>query len=240
MLNKLKKKLRYIAMEIWIPGKGDIEFVLKTRAEAGSVFFIQIGSFDGQTNDPLYGLIKRFNWKGVFVEPMAKPMVKLKRTHRGLGFSFEQSAVNSSNEEKEFYYINNPKADFPKWFNQISALDKKYLMLYKDRIPEIEKHLASKKVKCITFNSLLDKYAIKKVDLLHIDAEGSDFKIIQTIDFNKIKPKLILFEHKSIYLNWVSRYFVSFIQYLKCLRLLKQNGYIFFRQEGDTLAILIS
>ena len=39
-----------------------------------------------------------------------------------------------------------------------------------------------------------------KVDILHIDAEGYDHKIILSTDFDKLipKPKYILYEHKNI------------------------------------------
>lgn len=221
-----------------MPKKGDIEFALKSRAEVGNMYFVQIGSFDGESNDPLRSLIKQFNWSGIFVEPMIGYMNKLKELYKNsAGFQFECSAIGDSNEQKEFYYLNND-SNFPNWFNQISSLDREYLMQYKEQIPDIEKHIASKKVNCITFNALLDKYGVKKIDLLHIDAEGQDFKIIQTLDFGKVKPKLILFEHKSIYLNWIFRYFKSFMAYLRCLKLLKKEGYIFLRQGGDTLALL--
>lgn len=221
-----------------MPKKGDIESALKSRAEVSDMYFVQIGSFDGETNDPLRNLIKQFNWSGVFVEPMADYMNKLKELYKNsVGFQFECSAIGDSNEQKEFYYLNSG-SNLPKWFNQISTLDRDYLMQYREQIPNIEKHIFSKKVNCITFDALLDRYEIKKIDLLHIDAEGQDFKIIQMLDFDKIKPKLILFEHKSIYLNWIFRYFKSFTEYLRCLKLLKKEGYIFLRQNGDTLALL--
>ena len=77
---------------------------------------------------------------------------------------------------------------------------------------------------CITFNDLIKKYKVKKIDLLHIDTEGYDYEILKTLDF-KIKPNMILFEHKNLGKNK-----------RKAWKLLRNKGYKLFKVAGDTLA----
>ena len=35
-------------------------------------------------------------------------------------------------------------------------------------------------------------------DLLHIDAEGSDYEVFKSLNFPLIKPKIIIIEHKHM------------------------------------------
>lgn len=49
-------------------------------------------------------------------------------------------------------------------------------------------------VEAITLNSLLDRFNIKTVDELHIDAEGMDYNIMLSLDIEKYDFKLITCE----------------------------------------------
>lgn len=75
--------------------------------------------------------------------------------------------------------------------------------------------------------NILDKHKINKIDLIHIDAEGFDFKILQQINFEKYMPKLILFEHAHL----------SQEEKQQALLLLKNHDYTLNEYGGDTLAI---
>jgi hypothetical protein len=44
-------------------------------------------------------------------------------------------------------------------------------------------------------NEVFEKYKLKEIDILFIDAEGLDDEIIKTIDFNKYKISRIYFEN---------------------------------------------
>jgi hypothetical protein len=41
---------------------------------------------------------------------------------------------------------------------------------------------------------------VKKNSILHIDAEGFDIEVLNTIDLEKIKPSMIMHEHKHKHL----------------------------------------
>jgi FkbM family methyltransferase len=62
---------------------------------------------------------------------------------------------------------------------------------YKDMIEQIE-------VGCVTFEFLMDQLGITEIDYLKIDAEGLDYDILSTIDFNKFNIKAIRAEHDHI------------------------------------------
>ena len=51
-------------------------------------------------------------------------------------------------------------------------------------------------VEFITFQDLVKKYSINSINKLQIDVEGAEYKIMNSIDYNKIKIKNIFFESK--------------------------------------------
>jgi len=74
------------------------------------------------------------------------------------------------------------------------------------------------RVKCVTLKDLLQKYNIKNIDLLQIDVEGHEYKIIRSIDFNVIRPKIIHYENKHLNID----------DNKECVALLKAKGYTVF------------
>jgi len=58
------------------------------------------------------------------------------------------------------------------------------------------KNYYSRQVRSNSLNNLLKKYSVKntKFEIIDIDAEGSDYKILKSIDFKKYSFKLILIE----------------------------------------------
>jgi len=66
----------------------------------------------------------------------------------------------------------------------------------------------------------------RKIDLLHIDTEGFDYEIIKSIDFTKIKPKIILYEHNHL----------SNEDKKECMEFLKSKKYSILIKIFDTLA----
>ncbi|MDC1044451.1 FkbM family methyltransferase [Candidatus Pelagibacter ubique] len=51
-------------------------------------------------------------------------------------------------------------------------------------------------VQYLTFSDLIEKYSISSIDLLQIDVEGAEFEILNSIDFEKIEIKKVIFEFK--------------------------------------------
>ena len=49
-------------------------------------------------------------------------------------------------------------------------------------------------VPATTLNKLIEKYNITHIDLLYIDTEGNDARIINSLDLTKIKPTTIVYE----------------------------------------------
>jgi hypothetical protein len=78
----------------------------------------------------------------------------------------------------------------------IASLERNHVL--KHLAPEYHNIVESDTVECLTVKELLRRNHIKHVDLLHIDAEGHDWIILQQFDFNLVRPKIVLFEHKHL------------------------------------------
>ncbi len=83
------------------------------------------------------------------------------------------------------------------WASAIGSFDKSHLLNHRSkRFLVSEDDIEEIKIKCLSFESLIKKYAIKSIDRLMLDVEGAEFKILNTIDLKKINISEIFFEKK--------------------------------------------
>lgn len=61
-----------------------------------------------------------------------------------------------------------------------------------------DKHNRAGSVKVTTLSEIVGKYSINKVDLLKIDAEGFDFKVLKGFPFEKLRPAHIICEYEDL------------------------------------------
>jgi FkbM family methyltransferase len=239
LFNKIKKIIKdpkiiilYLNEKIWYFNRIFMnKIILKNyKKNKDNFFFIQIGSNDGKTGDPIYQHVKKYCWKGIFIEPVKYLFEKLKKTYKNQkNVSFENVAISDKNGLRNFYRIEkNNEPNNPVWYDQIGSFDKKVVLKSKNLIPNFNKHFIKEKVKCMTFSNLLKKYKINSLDFLHIDTEGYDYEIIKFIPFKNLKPKMILYEYRHL----------SKKDELKALKLLKKYNYKILILWGDTFAYL--
>jgi hypothetical protein len=58
----------------------------------------------------------------------------------------------------------------------------------------MEQRIQQIEVPCLTFDALLEKHRVQRVDFLNIDAEQNDFEILSMIDFTRWRPNIICVE----------------------------------------------
>ena len=155
-------------------------------------YFVQIGANDGYSFDPINHLIKEYKLKGLCIEPIKDYFTELKTTYKNYSnVSLFNAAITENNGNIEMYKVKSSSHNLPAWTKGIASIDKDH---HKKTNIENE-HIEIEVVESITFKSLINRFKITHIDLLVIDTEGYDFNIIQMIDFHKLKPKIIFFEH---------------------------------------------
>ena len=197
-----------------------------------NVSIVQIGSNDGVHGDPIYKLIrKNTTWKALFVEPIPYLFERLKKNYGSdVRFSFENVAINSGTQQTFYSVKEEAKADLPNlppWYDQLGSFNKENILKHFDGI--LEPYIVEKQLSGLSLDELFYRNEIQEITLLHIDTEGYDWIILSQLNINKIKPKIILFEHK--HLSNSER--VDSVTFLK-------DEYIIYKLGPDFICILKS
>ena len=115
------------------------------------------------------------------------------------------------------------------------------VMLYKHDDPNLsvmattapkgsDKWVKKEVVSALTFDELCDKYNLidKGEIVLQIDIEGAEADLIYSINYPKIRPAHILYEHR----------YMTYNDHLLVNQFLQEKGYKIYRDRWDTLAVL--
>jgi len=179
-------------------------------------FFVQIGAHNGIANDPIRKYVFKYGLKGILLEPQKEIFMSLVENYKEHPqLIFVNAAISDKNETKSLYKIKRHAQNLPKWADQLASFSKQTILSHGDVIPDIASLIEVENVECFSLIALLDHYEIVNVDLLQIDAEGYDYEIIKTIDFGRIKPHIIHFEHKHLNAPDTG----------DCIKFLLKNGY---------------
>ncbi len=186
---------------VLMPKKSYPTFWINRYLKNTPLSIVQIGSNDGVSGDPIFELIKKNSkWKVLFVEPVPYLFSKLKKNYSyDPRFVFENVAINDGTTQV-FYSVqedaNKHIANLPPWYDQLGSFNRDNLTNHLDGI--LAPYIVASNVNGITLDGLFTKNKIIGLDLLHIDTEGYDFKILSQLDLNKYSPTIILFEHKHL------------------------------------------
>jgi FkbM family methyltransferase len=199
------------------------------RNNCPEFFFVQIGGHDGKKYDPIHHYVTSFSWKGIIVEPVAEYFAALKETYKSYAnVVLVKGAICEANGRVTIHKVNPARSDLPAWSKGIASLDADHHK--KSNIPSDA--IVKEEVEGITFDGLLERYRVNHIDLLQIDAEGYDYRIIKSLPFSTVKPRLINFEHR------IDQNVMTTAQLGELTTLLISNGYRIIMQENDCLAYL--
>lgn len=202
------------------------------------VFVLQIGAHDGVSADPVARQIRKYHWRGILVEPQEQAFKQLVASYQEeKHLVFEQLLIGSKNGKAKFYTVRADIPDLPFWVSQSASLDREWMLgalYYWKNVKKIEtipddfdSIIEELTVPEVTFETLLTKHNIEKLDLLAL-ATPDDLKLIKAFPFHQIKPPLICFEYFSIKEREV------------CLRYLQSLGYSVGRFASRAVASLQS
>lgn len=180
--------------------------------------FLQVGAFDGMANDPVHPLVQEFGLRGIIVEPQTKAFEALKRLYADHPqVILVNAAVADANGSRDFYTADSGPI-------QQASFDRVHLL--KHRIPA--DRIVCQKVRCVTITSLLEEHGLNRLDLVQVDAEGYDAEIVRTIDFGRVTPLIIRFEHAHL----------TNADCDACVEMLASHGYRFMTERRDIIAFL--
>jgi len=144
--------------------------------------FIEAGACDGIVNSNTYLMEKSFSWDGLLIEPIKDYFQELKNNRNVMCMNY---ALSSKIDNSVDFLITDSK-------------DLSTLKGYEDSDYHLENRQNHKltKVNTTTLNNLLMELSFPKdIDFLSLDTEGSELEILNTINFEKYKIKIICVEH---------------------------------------------
>jgi FkbM family methyltransferase len=151
-------------------------------------FFIDIGCHHPFKANNTF-LLYKSGWSGINID-LNKISIDLFNVARSRDINI-CAAISNKEGTIEYYLPNN---------NPLSSeitIDKNFSKVLTDIHGNEYQTL---KTKSITWQSIEKQYSslLESVDILKIDIEGSDLKVIKTIDLNKLNPKLLMIEASTI------------------------------------------
>jgi FkbM family methyltransferase len=205
-----------------------LDTIFEMADESTIKSFVQIGANDGIKNDPLYHRILKFGWKGILVEPDMDNFKKLKENYSQLkGLIFENAGIAPEKSEMPFYKIKDITDQEPGWYDQVGSFDKNTFLKNISFGKGLEHRIISESLPVIAFDELLEKNHFGTPDLLHLDTEGFDYRILRSIDFEKYHIRMILFESE-----WMTK-----PELKEIVRLLRNHRYLIVRNGIDYAGI---
>ena len=189
------------------------------------VYFVQIGA-NTKVGYPLELFVKDAHWQNLLIEPDSENFKQLVLNYQDQkNMKFENCAVSAADETKEFFFVED-QGDAPEWATQLNSFKKDGLEWLQKQYPKVL--IGSTHIECKTLENILRKHQIpaEKLSLIQIDTEGYDHVILKSLDLLKMKPQIIIFEHRHL----------KDTDAQDCRRFLQNFNYHLFVDQHDTLA----
>ena len=186
--------LRRTYCAIGLGTRTERDFLFALTRKHKDIFVLQVGANDGISNDPIYPFVQRYKWKGLLLEPLPDVFKRLQQTYQSKeGVILCNAAMADRDGVMPFYRIA-PEPDVPDWCDRVGSFSRETVLSHKHRFPAIENYITEQPIDTYSFNTLVNSRGIDKIDVVMIDAEGYDHEILKQIDFERFRPKLVIYE----------------------------------------------
>ena len=193
MLNKIKKKI-HIFHNIYLKNKhfikkksysmdGEDIFIVEYFRKKKNGFYIDVGCYHPIHRNNTY-LLHKNGWSGINID-IHQFSIDLFNFLRPNDINLNY-AVSDQNGMVEMFY--------QKKLSQLSTIDEQQAQM------SFQGNIKKSKIKSLSLDAILEKTNLTetKIDLLDIDVEGADLRVLKGFTIEKFKPELICVEiHKK-------------------------------------------
>lgn len=220
-LNSLLNRFGYEIVKISkFPG------LLKKHYDSVADFrFVQIGANDGIRFDDLYAFVTERKCRGVVVEPLPDIYKRLCINYKDYpGIKPIRAAVHPNLRKCTLYRIDPARQhELPPWAAGIASFDPNHYK--KSHTPG--EFVIEEEVDALPLMEIIESSGFTSIDLLQTDTEGFDAEVIRMIDFDRIVPAIIKYEHSTLSGN----------DKTSVALLLRRHGYTLFYEKDDAIAV---
>lgn len=173
---------------------------LAEKCEMNSSFtFLQIGANDGISNDPFREFMIRRNARGLAVEPVPDYFSAMRRNYS----AYKQiepvnCAVGYPGGHLPFYSYSQSYLDSKGGSKELAGLasfSREKLVSSLGVGERAENCILEITVPVCTVEELMKTHGFERFDCLFMDCEGHEENILTQLDYEFVKPRLIVFEH---------------------------------------------
>lgn len=167
------------------------EFIVSYFNKKRKGVFIDIGAHDGITLSNTYVLEKEFDWTGICIEPIDYEYEKLIKCRNCITYN---CACYETNGIEKFILL-----EYDGYPDMLSGIAKDISFKHMGHILSEGGRMCAKRkvieVPTRILNEILEENKIYDIDFLSVDTEGSELKILKSIDYNKFNIKIIIYEN---------------------------------------------
>jgi len=161
--------------------------------ERGRFEVLQIGANDGVDNDPIHHLVRKRGWHLCAVEPQPDAFARLRRNYCEFpNVKCIECAVGPTDGEATLYVFDAPRVKSVD--DHLSSFRIEVLQKYWRHMPDSQKRIRPKTVKCLTLKSVIERSGLQRIDMLQIDTEGYDYEIVKMAFALGVFPPILCFE----------------------------------------------
>jgi FkbM family methyltransferase len=156
------------------------------KGKTGGVFF-EAGAIDGIVCSNTLFFEQERGWTGLCVEANPVMFAELKRNR---SCKVDNVAIYDRDGEIDFMAVEGPLTG---WGGIVEAIEKKHENRMEKEIPRGCRYKTT--VPCITLEGMLRKHNLNKIDLLSLDIEGAEFKVLEKFPFNEFDIEVFAIEN---------------------------------------------
>ena len=171
----------------------ELDRKLKKYLDFDNGFFIEAGGNDGLSQSNTYWFERFRGWRGILVEAVPD-QARLCRKNRPRADVVNAALVADNSTKmvrikaaKLMAFIPGARSAAEEEAHLQAAIEVQQL----DEVPEIE-------VPAITLSSLLEAQGNPKVDFFSLDVEGYEIPVLQGMDLERHRPRMILVETRNL------------------------------------------
>lgn len=171
------------------------EQIFKNKTDG---FFVDIGAYDGITDSNSL-FFESIGWKGICIEPNPIQFDVLKTKRK---CEYYKYAISDKEETATFFQITDGPSTLSGLVNEFTE---NAIVRINDSLISDSKGFDYITVECKRFNQLVKN---TNIDYLTIDTEGNEFKILNSIDFNKYNINVLTVENNN-YDNTIINFMIT-------------------------------
>lgn len=214
-----------------------------TAATKRSPALVQVGAHLAwlNPNDPF----KSFSSEGfttILVEPQPRIYERLAKAAEGVdSVKVLNNAVCNTTTQIKFYAVKPDEGEAhvedsrgSNMASQVASLSREHVLKHKKWVKDIEDRIIEIDVQCETVETILKREGLLTDDghsdvfILSVDAEGFDADILMSVDWVKVRPRLVLYEHIHLMATPEGRIKAGNVEFT-----LMSHGYTCFKEKEN-------